>query len=756
MTLDFLSSIKVLQVGTGTAGRWAGTVLRDLGAQLYEIRPEAFAPEAMPANSGGDIESGAVLDALLGGKTPLNVSGPDEAWRQRGGFDIILCDRVSEVPAAAPAELSEYLRWVAQLPPCVWVSISAFGLTGPRAGDLASNLTISAAAGVLAYVRKGESEEPRPLPGQQALLAAGQAAALGALHGLDRRASTGDRVHVDVSAQEAMLATGPVLHCADKLFNFGRPKRFTAPFGVFECADGVVHIAALENHHWAGVARVIEAPGWAQEVRTWEAREANSERIYDLVRTWASAHNKADCESALQAAGVPATAGNTMEELLGSTQFHRREKWDEIAIGTRQALAMSSPISGDVRPASGSNGGRGASLKDVTIADGSHVVAASLAGALLGAMGARVIKIEDPDRVDLYRRNGPFIDGHRDPEWSGYFALMNHSKESMLCSGQEQLDRLLAFADVVLENWGTARAVRAGIDCMSIGRRWPEKLAVSCSGFGHSGPMKNYRVYAYNLNGYCGLTWLLTAKSGALPRLNFAWPDFLSAYVLATAIAAWAVGGASSPDGSRPGASLDISMAEVAVHRLNELAVRSQLGQDKDNGLSLINGRDGNYVLATDGGAHHIAITAPPELERELLRILTEESSALAGTTAHSDAVLALNVFSALAGGASAASLAHKLRLAGIDACMVMAAEDLIADEHLLNRGFFAAVTHEEWGTRRLIGLPWRFVGEDPVPLRPPPRIGSFELPDERKLAEDIPAGTAENAQDATAGSSGA
>jgi crotonobetainyl-CoA:carnitine CoA-transferase CaiB-like acyl-CoA transferase len=754
--LDFLSSIKVLQVGTGVAGRWAGTVLRDLGAQVFEVRPAERAPEAMRASSGGDIESAAVMDALLGGKPLLDVSGLDEAWRRCSGFDIVICDRVCEVPAVVPAELGEYQRRVARFPDCVWVSISAFGLSGPRAGDLASNLTISAAAGVLAYVREGEGEEPRPLPGLQALLAAGQAAALAALHGLDRRAKTAERVHVDVSAQESMLATGPVLHCADKLFNFGRPKRFTAPFGVFACADGVVHIAALENHHWAGVARVIEAPAWAHEIRTWEAREANSERIYDLVRTWASARNKADCQSALQAAGVPATAGNAMDELLGSPQFRHREQWDEVAIGSQQALAMASPISGDVRPASGSDRGRGTSLADVTVADASHVVAASLAGALLGAMGARVIKIEDPDRVDLYRRNGPFIDGHRDPEWSGYFAIMNHSKESMLCSSQEQLDRLLALADVVLENWGTARAVRAGIDSRSIGERWPEKLAVSCSGFGHSGPLKDYRVYAYNLNGYCGLTWLLTAKSGALPRLNFAWPDFLSAYVLATGIAAWAIGGASKPEVSRRGASLDISMAEVVVNRLNELVVRSQLGQDKDNGLGMINGRGGSYVLATDGGAHHVAITVPPELECELLRVLAEENPVEAGEIAQADASPALDVLSALADGASAASLTHKLRLAGIDGCVVMAAEDLIVDDHLLDRGFFAPVTHEEWGTRRLVGLPWRFVGEGPVPLRPPPRVGSFELPAERDLTGDVPLSADEDAHDASARNTGA
>jgi crotonobetainyl-CoA:carnitine CoA-transferase CaiB-like acyl-CoA transferase len=51
----------------------------------------------------------------------------------------------------------------------------------------------------------------------------------------------------------------------------------------------------------------------------------------------------------------------------------------------------------------------------------------------------------------------------------------------------------------------------------------------------------------------------------------------------------------------------------------------------------------------------------------------------------------------------------------------------VVTDERLAARGFFPEITHPDpdLGTARLVGLPWRFAGEGPVPLAPPPALGS-------------------------------
>jgi crotonobetainyl-CoA:carnitine CoA-transferase CaiB-like acyl-CoA transferase len=671
--LAFLRFLRVSQVGEGAAGAWACEVLASLGASVAAAR----------------------------GAQP----------------DITICDRVSSVPAPFPLRVDDYAARVNALNRSVWVTISAFGLSGPRADALAGDLTLSAASGVLSLVRDGAGK-PRPLPGEQTLLAAGQAAALGALHGLDQFRLHRHPVHVEVSAQEAMLATGPVLQCAERLLNFsirGGTRRFGPPFGQYPCTDGFVYIGAAEQHHLDGVWRAIGAPELAERIRGTAARVAETEVIDRLVRGWTSARSKAECQSALQAQGVPATAFNGVVDILASPQFGHRNQWREVEMGGTRVKVMSSPFVVTAAPASNNGAsGPGSGIAGLRVAEAGHILAASLAGALLGAMGAAVTKIEDPQRLDFYRRSGPFIDGVEDDEWSGYFAIANHSKVSRLCSGPDEIQAAVAGSEVVLENWGVRRATRARVDSVSVVARWPSKLGVSSSGFGQSGPQSGYRAYAYNLNAFCGLTALLQGDSENLPALEMAWADFTSAYALATVVAAWAAGPAYLGI-QRRSAALDISMAEVVVQRLNGPILRSQLADPPGSYVDWSNGAGGAYILPTDGSRHLIAVSAPTGRER---RLLIEALQAPSEDLTLEDLVR-------LSSSADGEALASRLVAAGVEAAVVLNADDLVADQHLLERRFFTEVEHPDWGRRRLIGLPWRFAGEGPIALRPPPRVGT-------------------------------
>lgn len=690
----FLDGLTVLEIGAGTSGAWAGATLRDLGATVLR------------APLGGGTPESPYLELLAQDKHRVDAATVAEALGAVGRVDVVVLDRVGDVPGDVPADLKTYRAVVAALNPAVWVTISAYGLTGPDASEFGSDYTVCASAGVLAYVRDGRGR-PRSLPGQQALLAAGQVAVLAALHGIDRR-SADHPLHLDVSAQEAMIATGPVLQCAERMLKFvvrGGAKRFGSPAGWYDCTDGRVYIATHEDHQWEGIKRAIRPPEPIASWHTAAERIEHSAVIDEFVSKWVAGRTKDTVESELQAAGVPATALNSLDDVRESAKLAFRGRWRTDRIAGRTVRTMGAPYI--VRRADGTAEPDGRPvprrLTELRVAEASHILAGSMAGALLGVMGADVVKIEDVGRLDQYRRSGPFIDGHEDLEWSGYFAIANHSKHSLAVRDRSEVERIVASADAVIENWGTSRSRRYGLDSESVGRRWPAKLAVSSSGFGHEGPLADYRVYAYNLNGWCGLLDTLSGSDGSLPGLDFAWADFVSAFGIATLVAAWVVGGGSRDDGT-PGAQVDSAMAEVVVQRLNALLVEADSGAPTEAPVDLL--------FETDGGSARLAVTLRRQHDRKHL-------ASLLGTDTANDDELRTGLRPL-----AAADIASALRRAGIPARTVLDADDLIADRHLADRGFFAAVDHPAWDTRRIIGVPWRFADAGPLSLRPPPLLG--------------------------------
>jgi crotonobetainyl-CoA:carnitine CoA-transferase CaiB-like acyl-CoA transferase len=707
----FLHGVTVLQAGCGIAGSWAGATFRDFGATVSRL-PWADSPFEAVLNHGKGIITGDSLERVL-----AEIDGPD----------VVICDRIENADGDWPAELGAYLEFVERLNRSVWVTISAFGSSGPSASWSGSDLTVSAAAGVLAYARDG-SGEPSPLPGRQSLLAAGQAAVLAGLHGLDRWRSSGTPVHLDVSAQEAMIATGPVLQCTETTLNYaltGGMRRFGAPSGWFACSDGPIYIALHEDHHWAGIKRAIRPPEPIAGLVTADDRIKHGDDIDRLMLAWTSQRTRADAESRLQAEGVPVTALNSLQDLQESATFGFRATWRKDDVGGRIVTTLETPyvIQRQDQPGAYQRAdapGRVRRLAGLRVVEASHILAASLAGSILGAMGANVIKIETADRLDQYRRSGPFIDGRKDQEWSGFFSTANHSKHSYLFSDTAELEPVIADADVVLENFGRGRAGRLGLDSRSVGQRWPDKLGVSCSGFGHSGPLAGYRVYAANLNAFCGLLHSLRDTSGEVGTPGVSWADYVSAYALATVVAAWAVGsgpaaGSAGKVGSGPaGAQVDMAMAEVVVQRLSGVLIAEAGGAALGGG-----GPAGatDWLFKTDDG--YVAVTSRGEDDLRQLR-------AVAGTLASGTGDEMRGAFAVMPG----AAVAGMLQGAGVPAAVVVNAEELTRDRHLTAREFFRPVDHPGWGRRRLVGLPWRFAGEPAIALTAPPTLGNANGPD--------------------------
>ncbi len=734
MGATFLRGLRVLELGDHVAGATATSVLRSLGASVSTVpEPGSLLRRLEPRADGPDGRS--VLSMLLDeGKTILECESfaSIDAF---DAFDIVVCDRVGGAPASLPWPSLDYLRLVQGRRAGAWVTITPHGLQGRRGDWRGSELTVSAACGLLHTVRDPRTGRPIRLAGNQGLIAAGHAAALAACHAVDLARRRDAAVHLDLSAQEAGIATGPVLACGLALLNCSGAsgaRRYGAPAGNFETSDGLIRISAMEDHQWQGLIRALDQPSWAITYATANDRIERADDIDAALVPLIGKLTKMDCERRLQAEGVPATAMYTMSELLNLEQFATRHAVRTADVEGAHLRSVGAPFV-VTEPAAAATRAAGGphSLQHLRVLEVGHVLAAPLASALLGAMGASVIKVEDPQRMDMYRRRGPYVDGTAGLNRAAYFALMNHSKRSLTIDLEQDrtaVDDLLGNSDVVIENLGPSRATRLGLDAARLNREHPHMLALSSSGYGHTGPLSRYRTYAYNLHTSCGLVYLTRTPDGGAVTFDMAWADLITGYALATVAAAWAV----SSDRDR-GAAVDFSMAELVAGRFNEYlaAHDAGLGGDPDDGSNRQApyapggvyqvGGDRWIAISVDGDAGWVALRAvlgePPALGRA--EFATGESRWL-HHAALDDCLV--DLLSDLDAGA----LTEGLQAAGVAASPVLSAPDLVNDQDLAARGFFGEVVHPEWGARRVLGLPWQAIGEGAFPLTAAPLLGEL------------------------------
>jgi crotonobetainyl-CoA:carnitine CoA-transferase CaiB-like acyl-CoA transferase len=123
--------------------------------------------------------------------------------------------------------------------------------------------------------------------------------------------------------------------------------------------------------------------------------------------------------------------------------------------------------------------------------DVSAHVAGPYAGSLLGDLGCEVIKVELPDGGDTHRG--------RNPKYEGYgpsFRVLNRNKKSLTLNlrekkGREILLKLLATADILIENFRPPTRQRLGLDYEELSQLNPKLIHCSISGYGQSGPYRD-------------------------------------------------------------------------------------------------------------------------------------------------------------------------------------------------------------------------------------------------------------------------
>jgi crotonobetainyl-CoA:carnitine CoA-transferase CaiB-like acyl-CoA transferase len=179
-------------------------------------------------------------------------------------------------------------------------------------------------------------------------------------------------------------------------------------------------------------------------------------------------------------------------------------------------------------------------LNGILVVDFSHVMAGPYASHLLRLQGAEVIKIEAPGVGDAMRNYGA------DRRYDGMapaFVAVNAGKKSLTlnlkdATAREAARRLIARADVVLENFRPGVMARLGLDYESVRALQPRMIYCSVSGYGQQGPRRDWPAIDNIVQATSGMMALSGEPGDAPMRVGFPAVDTLTGQTAALAITA--------------------------------------------------------------------------------------------------------------------------------------------------------------------------------------------------------------------------
>jgi len=221
-------------------------------------------------------------------------------------------------------------------------------------------------------------------------------------------------------------------------------------------------------------------------------------------------------------------------------------------------------------------------MKGIKVIDLSRVIAGPWCGALLGDLGAEVIKVEGVASGDESRSWPP----HKDGEAAAYLHF-NRNKRSVCLDlkkqeGIEVLKTLIREADVLIENFRTGTMESFGLGYETLSEINPRLVYASVSAFGRSGPLKDRAGYEALMQAYTGIMSITGEPDGQPVRSGVSLLDLSTGILCALGISTALLNRARTGRGQRVEASLfETAVSMLAFHAAGYLmsgAVPKALG----------------------------------------------------------------------------------------------------------------------------------------------------------------------------------
>ncbi len=361
-------------------------------------------------------------------------------------------------------------------------------------------------------------------------------------------------------------------------------------------------------------------------------------------------------------------------------------------------------------------------LAGYRLIDVTQMISGPMATMLLADQGADVIKVEPPGMGDLTRALG----GPRG--MSPTFSIVNRNKRSIVINlkdrqGIELLERLVAGADLFVQNFRPGVAEQMGIGEAALRRVKPNLVYVSISGFGESGPYVHKRVYDPVIQALSGLASIQGDPASGRPRMmRLIIPDKVTALTAAQAMTAALL----ARERTGAGQHVRLAMLDAVISFLWPEAMASHTFVSNKNVVTRSNVRD--LVFETTDGYITVGVVSDAEwlgLTRALERpewLDDPRFKTPAGRVKHADARLELTA-EVLATRTSAEWLA-RLDAAQVPCAPILSRTDLFTDPQIAANALIVESDHPHAGRMRQPRPAARFTGT-PAELRSPaPLLG--------------------------------
>jgi formyl-CoA transferase/CoA:oxalate CoA-transferase len=365
-------------------------------------------------------------------------------------------------------------------------------------------------------------------------------------------------------------------------------------------------------------------------------------------------------------------------------------------------------------------------LSGITILDLTRVLSGPYCTMLAADMGARVIKVEHPERGDDTRAWGPPFQGTE----SSYYLSVNRNKDGIAVDfkkpeGRAILHALAAKADVLVENFRPGTLDPIGLGYTELAAKHPSLIYVSISGFGQNGPRRDEAGYDAVAQAEGGLMSITGAEDGPAVRLGVAVADIAAGMFAFQGLLAALVARGRTGRGQRVDVSLLDSVAALLTYQASRYFATGEVPVRHGNRHATIAPYD---TFETADGAIVLAVGNDSQWQSFCKVVKADALGAdarfrtNAGRVEHYPALSA--ELTPLLRAWQLDTLVNALRQAGVPCGAVRSIDQALADPQIAARAMVETLNHPSIGALKTLGLPVKLSDTPGTIQTAPPRLG--------------------------------